>query len=618
MRMKIDHDIIFALFILGMIAILIVPLPPFAIDVLLSFSIALSLIAILLTLFVENTLELSTFPSLLLFLTLFRLGINIASTRLILSQGQAGAMIETFGAFVTEGSTLIGLIVFAILTVVNFIVITKGAGRIAEVCARFTLEALPGKQMAIESDLSSGLMNQESAKEARKNLVAETEFYGAMDGSAKFIRGDAIASILILFINIVGGFCVGCFVRGEAISSCFSHYTRLTIGEGLVSQMPALLLSIAAGSLLTRGSRTALSKTMISQLLAKPKVLILCGSTIAILSLVPGMPHLVMLLVAATFFVIAWVHNRSLQKKMLEQLNATTQLETALISHSIVVEMGADKLDLAGPLLEALPGIRQEIADEIGFVVPSVHIRDNLALNPAHYAIKIKGATVFTGDEEEGVLLSSLKAKIIKHAKDLITRQDVAKMIEIAMQHDAAVVEELIPHKISTGQILKILQNLLREALPINDFVSILEIIADNISPDTPIDPDILTEHVRQGLSVQFVSHLFGSTKVIHAVTLDPKVEQMIAASYKKTEFGSYVHLRPMTIAKIEAELDSLMAKAKEKKLVTAVLTSVSSRRSLCALLDKRLPHLKVISYEEMDSSIEVRSLGSITTEVLI
>lgn len=617
---KSSNDTLVGCALLGLILVMLVPLSPFVLDMLLTISIALSVITLLLTLFCEETLEFSSFPSLLLFLTLYRLALNIASTRMILTDGVAGDVIETFGEFVTAGSPLIGLVLFSLLTLINFIVITKGAGRIAEVSARFTLEALPGKQMAIDAEVNNNQLSHEAAKVARKELMATTEFYGAMDGASKFIRGDAIAGIIIAAINIFGGLSYGLLVKHESLGACFNHYTVLTIGDGLVTQIPALLISIAAGLLLTRNSKEKLSATLLNQLFAHSKALIICGAILLAIGCIPGAPKLIMWGVAAFLFVVAYKMRSQKEQKTENpiQEKPRAQLENAWITQPIIVEMGIDQLDLTEPLLKALPQIRQEIADEIGFVIPSVNIKDNLTLGSNLYAIKIKGASCFIGNEETAPLLHHLKREIIKNAHRLVTRQDVTRMLAFASESDAAVVEELIPHKISLGQIVKVVQNLLKEGLPINDFVSILEIIADHLAIDKVVDPEVLTERVRHQLSSRFLTHLFGNAHVLHAVTLDPKVEQMIIASSKRGEFGAVVALRPATIAKIDLELKKWISLAKEQNIQPMVLTSVTARRSLALLLDKYLPTLPVLSFEEVGVEKEIRTLGTISNEVLI
>ena len=615
-------DAILAIGVVGLVLLLIIPLPPLLLDALLSFSIVLAVMTLLLTIYLENALEFSAFPSLLLFLTLFRLGLNIASTRMILTRGEGGDIIRTFGNFVTEGNTLVGLILFILLTVINFIVVTKGAGRIAEVAARFTLEALPGKQAAIDGELSTGLITQEEAKRAREKISGEAEFYGAMDGASKFVRGDAIAGIVITCVNIIGGLAVGFIVKGLSWQECLSLFTCLTVGDGLVSQIPALLISVGAGIIVTRASTGSVGRILPGQVFNNPKVLSIAALVLAAISFVPGMPMLVMLPMSATLFLYAYVLFREKGKAAAHETpfqKSEESLETALIVHPLEVQLGFKLLSLAQPLLKRVPEIRRGVASKLGIVVPSIHISDNGHISPRTYHIKLKGVTIAEGEEHEIESLAAHLTTVVEtNAHELLNRQDVARMVEKAKAVDSAVVDELIPHKLSLGQILKVLQNLLKEGISIRDFVSILEALADHIPPEGKPDPNLLTEHVRQGLARSISHQLFGQERRVHAITLEPKVEQMLNAALQKSPYGARIVLRPATADKIRKTVAAFIALAHESGKTPVLLTTVTTRPHLRTLIEKQMPTLSVLSYDELAADLDVQTVGTLTDEVLI
>ncbi|NGX55183.1 MAG: Flagellar biosynthesis protein FlhA [Chlamydiae bacterium] len=614
-------DAVLAIGVVGLVMLLIIPLPAIILDTLLSLSIVMAVMALLLTIYIENALEFSAFPSLLLFLTLYRLGLNIASTRMILTKGDGGDIIRTFGGFVTQGNTVVGLILFILLTLINFIVVTKGAGRIAEVAARFTLDALPGKQMAVDADLSSGMISHEEAKKARETINAEAEFYGSMDGASKFVRGDAIAGLVITAVNIFGGFVVGMVVKKLSWHECWTTFTRLTVGDGLVSQIPALLISVGAGIIVTRASGGSLGKTLPKQFLNNPKVLSIAAGVLVILSLIPGMPTFVMFSIAATLFLYSYVLTREKgkEKKPYSAAAKEESVEKALIIHPVEVQLGIQLVGMGEELMRKIPEIRRQVASDLGVVIPSIHISDNLTIRPKNYLIKIKGVTTASGKGSTSVILQNHLTQVAEaHAYRLLNRQDVARMVDNAKKVDSAVVDELIPHKLNLGHILKVLQNLLKERLPIRDFVSILEVLADHVTKDKTPDPDLLTEYVRQGLSRGISEHLFGDAKQIYAITFDPKVEQMVVAARQKSDYGTKIALRPKTIEKINLALSSIVEKATGKNRDPVVLTSVSSRLCLRRLLETYMPELPVLSFAEVSTEIEVKSLGTITDEVLL
>lgn len=605
-------DAFVALGVVGLVLLLIIPLPPLLLDTLLSLSIVLAVMTLLLTVYLERALDFSAFPSLLLFLTLFRLGLNIASTRMILSRGEGGDIIRTFGEFVTAGNTLVGLILFCLLTVINFIVVTKGAGRIAEVAARFNLEALPGKQAAVDAELSCGAITQEEARAQRAEISAEADFYGSMDGASKFVRGDAIAGLVITAVNILGGFLVGIMAKGMDWAECWQVFTSLTVGDGLVSQLPALLISVGAGIIVTRAAGGSVGKALPKQILANPKVLGIGALVLLVLSCVPGMPTTIMLALALPLFAIAYAKRGTKKESVSPPKNPS--VEQALIVHPLEILLGYHLVKEGGEVRGGLALLRRQMAEELGIVIPSVHVTDHLSLPQKTFQIKIRGVTVKT-EKGEGSqdILHALREVIRTHAHELIHRQDVAKMIEGARRVDAAVVEELVPAKMTLGQVLKVVQNLLKEQIPVRDFVMVLEAIADHLPHDGAIDPDQLTEHVRADLRAAISEHFFGSSRQAQVITLDPKVEQMVLAALQKSAYGVRSALRPQSIENIERELQKLASQAEGRPIV---LTQGPCRLPLRRLLPN-FP-LPVLAYSELAPDVSVSTVGTIGDEVLL
>lgn len=678
-------DVILATSVVGVVLLLIIPLPPMLMDVFLSLSIILAVTTLLLTLYIDDALSFNAFPSLLLFLTLFRLSLNIASTRMILAEADAGDIIKTFGMFVTGGNQLVGLIIFILLTVVNFVVITKGSGRIAEVAARFTLDAMPGKQMSIDADLNAGIIDETQARARRERITAEADFYGAMDGASKFVRGDAVAGIVITVVNIVGGFAIGMAFKGMAWTEAVKAYMTLSVGDGLVSQIPALLISVGAGIIVTRASSDeALGSTFNRQMFNNPKVLYLAAGIVCVMALVPGMPKLVMLPVAMTIGAYAYVLNRSTQPldPLLDTLPEDDEAEGAesepqdvekvLFVDPMEIELGYGLIPLVdktqgGDLLNRITVIRRQIASELGIVTPPIRIRDNMVLEPEQYVVKMKGIEVASGSlyvdsflamnpgsalrkiqgidtvepafglpavwisaaqketaemygytvvDALSVLATHLTELIHGHADELLNRQETQRLVDNAKEYASAVVEELIPNQLSLGQVLKVLQNLLRERVPVRDIVSILEVLADQ-SVDVK-ETDILTEYVRQGLARTITRQYAGEEKRLCTITLDPKVEQMLAESLQKNDFGTRIILRPNTVTKICEQLDRLSSQATEQGEQAVVLMSPSLRPYFKRLIDRALPRLAVLSYNEVSSDVEVHAVGMVSSDVLM
>ncbi|MEZ5314606.1 MAG: flagellar biosynthesis protein FlhA [Chlamydiales bacterium] len=605
-RLVTDTDAVLAIGVLGLVLLLIVPIPPFLLDTLICFSIVFSVMALLLTLYIENALEFSALPSLLLFLTIYRLGLNITSTRMILTDGEGGDIIKTFGGFVTAGNLVVGLILFALLTIINFTVVTKGAGRIAEVAARFMLEALPGKQLAIDGELTGGLINQEQAKAAREKIAQEAEFYGAMDGASKFVRGDAIVGLVITCVNICGGLVVGLTMKGMTWQTCFAIFTRLTIGDGLVSQIPALFTSIAAGIMVTRASCGSLGKTLTKQVFHHPKVLLMAGGTMVLLSFVPGMPMLVMVPIGAIFLICSYF-----------QFKADTPLDqrekkptSSLFVHPLEIELGYEVVSLAEAFLQNLPKIRKTIGRHLGVSVPYVHITDHAELGPTAWRMRVKGMVVASGREANLQILIKIFTEIAEeHIYELLNRQDIAQMIQDVKCYDSAVVEELIGKKLTIGQLVKVLQNLLKEKIPIRDFVTILEILADHAKGERS-DIMELTEAVRMGLSRGISEEFFGKTHIAYAITVDPKVEQILDVSKGK--------IRPAMFNKLMTSLVKLTEEAEQRGIHPILITTVTTRAKLKKIIENKFPQLPVLSYKEVGQDVEVKEIGHLSQEVLI
>jgi flagellar biosynthesis protein FlhA len=679
-----NSDVILSVSIVGLVLLLIIPLPPVLLDALISMSIVLSVTTLLVTIYTEEALDFSSFPSLLLFLTLFRLGLNIASTRMILSQAQAGDIIKTFGEFVTGGNLIVGFVIFILLTVINFVVITKGSGRVAEVAARFTLDAMPGKQMSIDADLNAGIIDEEEAKERRQKISQESDFYGSMDGASKFVRGDAIAGIVIAVVNIVGGFAIGIAVKGMSWSEAINTYTLLTIGDGLVSQIPALLISIGAGVIVTRAStKSKLADSFRIQLFSNPRVLVITGVIIFLLGFVPGMPLAVLLPISFGILGYAYVLWRSSKEELLDfdggiasPDESSPELQSESVEKSLYVdpmeiELGYGLIPLVdqtqgGDLLSRITVIRRQIASELGVVFPPIRIRDNMALESHLYIIKIKGIEVAQGTlyldsylamnsgnvetpingiatiepafglpavwisstqrehaEMEGytvvdtlsVLATHLTEVIHIYSHELLNRQEATRLIENAKEFASAVIEELIPNQLTLGQVLKVLQNLLKERIPIRDIVTILETLADSSLEIK--DLDILTEYVRQALG-RTLTKQFTSEGRLHVITLDPKVEQMMQESIQKSDFGSRIVMRPATVKKIIDELTQLIEPVTASGVQPVVLNSPLIRVHFKRLIERNLPRLPVLSFNEVISDVEIESLGVVSTEVLM
>ncbi len=667
-------DMLAALGFVIILIVMVIPIPPFMLDLLLSFNISFSLIILLVSMYISHPLELSAFPSILLMATLFRLSLNISSTRLILLHGNngsfaAGKVIHSFGQFVVGGNYVVGFIVFLILVVINFIVITKGAGRIAEVAARFTLDAMPGKQMSIDADLNAGLIDEQEARKRRQEIAREADFYGAMDGASKFVRGDAIASIIITVINILGGLIIGVLQKGMPISKAAHTYTILTVGDGLVSQIPALIISTAAGIIISRASSASnLAEEMGTQLFSYPKAIQTASFILLGLGLVPGLPHIPFMMLGIIMGGIGLLKEKLHTPTQEEEENEEPEEEEeirVLPPDPISIEVGYRLIGLVdveqgGDILERIKMIRKKYAQEMGFILPPVRIKDNLDISPNSYLILIKGVEVAKGelmlgrylainpgnikDDIQGIPTKDpvfgLPAKWIKendskvakelgytvvdpstvlmthftevvksYCHELLDREEVQSLIDSIRETHPKVIEELIPNQLTLGAVQKVLQNLLKEQVPIRDLVTILEALADHTAVTK--DPDALTEYVRERLGRSIVKQ-YESDGVLYVATLDHDLEKIIEESIQQTSFGLYPILSPDILNKFLSELNEKIKKLGSQGHLPIILCSPNVRRLVKKLTERNMPNLIVLSYTEIPREIKINSVGII------
>lgn len=679
-RITKSTDIIAAFGIVGIIVMMVVPLPPSWLDILITLNITGSVLILMLAVFTKDPLEFSVLPSLLLTMTLFRLSLNISTTRLVLLDAYAGEVIQQFGEFVIRGNPIVGFIVFSILVVVQFIVITKGAERVSEVAARFTLDAMPGKQMSIDADLNAGVITDIEARDRRKGIQQEADFYGAMDGASKFVKGDAIAAIIILFINIVGGLIIGVMSKGMPILDALNIYTLLTIGDGLVSQIPSLLISTATGLVVTRAaSESNLGQDLAKQLFRLPKALYITATVLVALAILglPPFPMILMALVSAsigyyiqkTTVVTAEQETAAAIQSEVEETKKPENVMGMLNIDYMELEIGYALIPLVdagqgGDLLDRIVLIRRQIAGDMGFIVPVIRVRDNMNIQPNQYIIKIKGAEVATGElladhylsissgiEDDSItgiptkepafgldakwinstyreqaellgytvvdaptVLATHITEVIKaHAQEIISRQDVKKLVDHAREQAPAVVEELIPELLNLGQIQKVLSNLLQERVSIKDMVTILETLADYAALTKDIDR--LTEHVRQGLARQIVQPLLDQDKKLPVITLDPRIEQLILDNLKPSDYGNYVNLDPNVVnslvKKIAAEVEKALLNGQNPAILCAPVVRINLKR----MTERQLPNIVILSYNELVQGIDVQALGMVGIE---
>lgn len=673
-----------ALFIVAIILLLIIPLPTALLDMMFIMNLAISFVILLTTMYIKEPLEFSIFPSLLLITTVFRMSLTISSTRLILkNNGNAGQVIATFGEFVIQGNVVIGLVIFLIIVVVQFMVITKGSERVAEVAARFTLDAMPGKQMAIDADLNSGLIDESQARHRREKIQREADFFGSMDGATKFVKGDAIVSIVVAIINLIGGVIMGFMNHVGTFSEIMSIYSTATVGDGLMSQIPALLVSMATGMIVTRSaSESNLNVEVVKQFLSQPTVLILAGSVMLSLCFI-GFPPLQIILISAILITTGVVILRK-QKAALSTAAATSSAPTEEVASEasfyknidnvygllnvepIELEFGYSLIPLVdeasgGSFIDRVVMFRKQFAIEMGMVIPSVRLKDSGQLNPNQYSIKFKGEQIALGDvlidhylalapdskvesidgidtiepafgipakwislgkkvkaelagytliDPTSVIITHLSEVIRQHAFELLTRQEVNNLLANLRKTNETIVKDIIPTVVSISTLQKVLCNLLREGIPIRDMETILEVLGDY---GTAIkDADMLTEYVRQSLK-RTISHQFAEANQLKVITLDAKIENMIMGSVKKLDSGSYLALEPSTIQTIVSASGSQIDKIRELVPHSIILTSPIVRMYYKKLLDQFFPNVIVLSFSEIDSTVQIQALGNIT-----
>ena len=665
--------------VIGILVIMMIPLPTIVLDLLLSLNITISIIILLMSLYVLKPLDFSVFPSVLLTVTLLRLSLNVASTRLILLHGNegtsaAGQVIKAFGTFVVGGNYVVGLIVFFVLVLINFVVITKGATRIAEVAARFTLDAMPGKQMSIDADLNAGLMSEADARRRRREIEREADFYGAMDGASKFVRGDAIAGIVITIVNILGGLIIGVLQQGMKVVDAARNYTLLTVGDGLVTQVPALIVSTAAGMLVTRSAGSEnLGKEITGQLLVQPRAIGTAAVMLLVFALIPGMPKVSFIAIAALTGVLAFTIFRSAAAKKESEKEEAAPAAAAESQEPVDMILPLDLLELevgygliplvdtaqGGELLGRIRAIRRQTALEMGFIVPAIHIRDNLQLKPNEYSIILKGVEVARGElmpgyylaitsDDGGVKLKGIEAKeptfglpavwinekekesvqargfvvvdpatvvtthiteIIKsHADELLGREEVRSLLDNLAKTHPKLVDELVPNVVPLGVVQKVLQRLLKERISIRDMMTILDTIAD-YAPVTK-NSDILTGYVRQALARSISRQYRDLEGNLTVVTVSPEIENHVNSSIQHTELESYATPDPNVVQRMVTGMQRFIYTFTSRGLQPIILSSPQVRGHIKKLLERFFPNIIVLSHNEITREVNIKSLG--------
>ncbi|MDD6698108.1 MAG: flagellar biosynthesis protein FlhA [Veillonellaceae bacterium] len=671
-------DVLIAVAIIIIVVMMIIPLPTLLLDLLICLNITIALLVIMSVIYNKEALDLSIFPSLLLITTLFRLALNISSTRLILLDGFAGEVITAFGNFVVGGNPVVGFIMFIILVGINFIVITKGSERVAEVSARFTLDAMPGKQMAIDADLNQGAITDAQAKERRVKIQREADFFGAMDGASKFVKGDAIAAIVIMLINITGGFVIGMLQRNLSAVQALQQYTLLTVGEGLVSQIPALLISTATGLIVTRaGAEGNLGADMVSQLFRNDRIFFILSGVLAFFAIVPGLPGVPFFALAALCFFIGRALKVSTQAAVAQEeakpeAKAKAQKKKATSPENIVSLLQVDPMELeigysliplvdtgqGGDLLDRIVMIRRQCALELGLVVPTIRIRDNIQIKPNAYIIKLKGVEIAKGElmldhylamnsgtvfeevpgiettepafglpalwipdsEREqaelngytvvdavSVLATHLTEVIKSHASEILGRQEAQNLVDNLKKTNETLVKEVVPDLLTVGEVQKVLQNLLAERISIRDMETIFEVLSDYARATK--DTEILTEYVRHAMARQ-ITQANVQNGQLPCVTLDPALENRIAGGVQRTDHGSYVSLDPDSMKRLVTSLDTELQKLTNMGYQPIVLTSPAVRLYFRKLVERSVPGIIVLSQAEIEQSVEIQILG--------
>ncbi|AXN29802.1 flagellar biosynthesis protein FlhA [Vibrio coralliilyticus] len=668
--------------VLATLAMVVLPIPPFLLDLFFTFNIALAMVVLLVTVYTRRPLDFAAFPTVLLIATLLRLALNVASTRVVLlygheGTGAAGSVIEAFGSVVIGGNYAVGLVVFLILMIINFMVVTKGAGRISEVSARFTLDALPGKQMAIDADLNAGLIDQDQARTRRQEVTKEADFYGSMDGASKFVKGDAIAGILILFINIIGGLSIGMAQYGLAFSDAIQIYTLLTIGDGLVAQIPSLLLSIGAAIMVTRQNTDEdMGQQVVFQMFDNPKALMITAGILGVMGVVPGMPHFAFLLLAILAGAGAyWIHRKQKQEAEKSNLPATTEQDAPTPKELswddvqpvdiIGLEVGyrliplVDK-DQGGELLERVKGVRKKLSQDFGFLIPAVHIRDNLELTPNSYRITLMGVAVgeaeirpdmelainpgqvygmvegeptidpafgleavwikdeqrehaqalgYTVVDSSTVLATHLSQLLTNNASNLIGHEEVQNLLEMLGRSAPKLVENFVPDQLQLGVVVKVLQNLLNEAVPIRDIRTIVQTLAEYSSKSQ--EPDILTAAVRISLKRLIVQEINGIEPELPVITLIPELEQILHQTMQASG-GESAGIEPGLAERLQSSLTQATQEQELKGEPAVLLTSGVLRSTLAKFVKNTIPSLRVLSYQEIPDEKQIRIVQAV------
>ncbi|TGU74950.1 flagellar biosynthesis protein FlhA [Geomonas terrae] len=675
---KSNSDIYMAVALIGVLALMVIPLPAFMLDIFLATNITVALVILLVCLYTVQPLDFSVFPSILLVTTLFRLALNIASTRLILLHGSegveaAGGVIKAFGQFVVGGNYVVGAVIFLILVIINFVVITKGAGRVAEVAARFTLDAMPGKQMAIDADLSNGILTDKEAKARRKKIAREADFYGSMDGASKFVRGDAVAGIMIVLVNICGGFVIGVWQKGMPLDVALQNYTLLTIGEGLVAQIPALIISTAAGVIVTRSAdENNFGHEIAGQLLNYPKAFQVSSGVLFLFAMIPGLPHFAFFLLSGVAYLVSKmaVEKKAEVEDVVEtQTSAeeSDQISSIRPLDMLELEVGYGLVPMVdasqqGELLDRIRSIRKQVADRMGFIVPPIHIHDNLQLKPYEYNILINGAKVGGGElsgqylamdsggamgqldgikttepvfglpavwikgkerekaqvsgytvvDNTTILATHISETIKKHAHELVGRQELQQLLDSIAATLPKVVEELVPSLLSLGTVLRVVKNLLKENVSIRDLRSILETLADYGGMTK--DPEMLTEFVRQSLGRYIVEQYKRDDDTLCVITLNHDIEEAIVDSVQLSEQGSYLAIDPHLAQRILAAIRRNAEQFDAIGALPVLMASPTIRRHVKKLTERFMPNLAVISHNEIPPNIKIQSLGVVVT----
>lgn len=670
-----NGDVFLAVSVIFILALMIVPLPPIMLDVLLAANITVAILILMVSMYITNPLDLSVFPGLLLILTIFRLSLNVASTRLILGEGYAGEVINAFGSFVVKGNYVVGFIVFLILVLIQFIVIVKGAGRIAEVAARFTLDAMPGKQMAIDADMNAGLITEKEARERRSQVSREAEFYGAMDGASKFVKGDAIAGLLINIVNILGGFIIGMAQKNMSFQDSLQTYTLLTVGDGLVTQIPALIVATASGMIVTRNaSGNQLDVEIRGQIFGRPKALLIASGALFLFAIVPGLPTIPFIVLAGLTGSVGYIRSKDQKLSEMPEIIQTETLvkkeekiEDYLQVDPIELEVGYSLISLVdesqgGDLFSRITNLRKQLALDLGIVIPPVRVRDNLQLDPNQYVLKIRGNViasyqlqmdrllamtvgvpekVLTGIEVKepafgltalwippfdrehaelagatvvepaAVLATHIQEVLRRNADKILGRQDTKKLIENLRTDYPAVVEELTTEVLPVGSVQKVLQNLLKEGIPVRDLVTIMESLIDYSRVTKNVD--VLTEYVRHSLSETIARLFYDDRGMIRAIALDPRLEQIITnALQNQRDTSPSLGLSPSMIQSLHASLTSNCETTSALGIRSVVLCAATVRPYFYRLIHTAFPQVSVLSFTELPPETDIEFIGKV------